>query len=995
MFKCAMKRVACVGGPLVGLALWVVCGCATSPEAQRSIPTSLDVPADFKVTKADWVDHERHRVGWPLGDSLLRGKAIHERNGVFPIHVMRADIPQFGDELIQVDDLIIAVDGVPLGEDPEDQFAYEARSALKLAKPLSVTRWRRGHIATVTLDFGLLASDEQIPDLTKGGEPDETRDWTLGPIGANGWGHSQRAGHGGSSKARQLLITLVDSAGPAAGKLKVGDVILGVGGEDFVRDARRSLADAINEAEKEENGGRLTLKVWRPTDATPVDASAAEGDHKPVRKGKIVAVTLTLPVMGRYSETAPFDCPKTEKIIDNAVAYIKANKHVLLKPKEKGWLVYINGLGLMATGREDVMPMVRALAHGSLLAEGETLSVEKHVSMQCWWWSYKMAFLCEYYLRTGDEAVLPTIREHAIAIAMGQSGAGTWGHTYAARANTGYLHGHLGGYGAINQMGLTMMVVLPLAEKCGVDHPEVRAAIKRGDDFFSYFIDKGTIPYGDHGAAREWYDDNGKSGAAAIVFELLDKPKGSRFFSEMVLASAPSGREVGHTGHYWSHLWGGIGAARAGDRGLQVFMREMNPIFTLERQHNGRFAFQDNLGEKGDRGKPKAKWDCTGARLLQLCVPRRTLYITGRKTPRQTQLTKERMAQILRAGRLDIDKQARAKLSVPEILELLRDPLPPTRAVAVHALDEREINCVDQLIKMLDSPNRYARYGAAEALGKVGFASEKAANRLIQIMQTDRDTQFRVAAVNALISTNPKLGLAKVAEPAIPVLLQLAAEPAAPDDPRRVLQNDISRALFYNGHAQPLRGLLPRYGLANADRDKLIPAIRAILTNDNGGARSMVGHFIYPRLTEEDLAVLWGDIYRASRRIAPSGIMFATSVRTNGLKLMAKHGIKEGMYLAAWYIRWQKAHGAPGRVPAALEALEMYGTHAQSLIPYLQEHVEYWMAKRKPGREPGPDDTANRILATIDKIKRAEHTPTLTSIAAQLNEGDIPPRDGP
>jgi hypothetical protein len=441
-------------------------------------------------------------------------------------------------------------------------------------------------------------------------------------------------------------------------------------------------------------------------------------------------------------------------------------------------------------------------------------------------------------------------------------------------------------------------------------------------------------------------------------------------------------------------MWGGIGAARAGDRGMQVFMQQMNPIFTLERQHNGRFAFQDNVGEKGHQGQPKTKWDCTGPRLLQLCVPRRAIYITGKDTPQQTHLTEARIERILEGGRLDIDKEARAKLTVPKILELLADPLPPTRAMAVRALDEREINCVDQLIDMLDSPNRYARYGAAQALGKVGYASEKAAKKLIEIMQTDSDTHFRVTAIGALIGTNPKLGLYKVAEPAIPVLLTLAAEPAAPDDPRRVLQHDISRALFYRGSAQPVRGLLPRYGLDGFDRSLLIPAVRAILTNDNGGARSLVSNFLYPQLTQDELEQLWGDIYRASRRIAPSGIMFATGVRTAGLKLMAEHGIQEGMYLSAWYIRWQKGHGAPGRVPAALEALEMYGTHAQSLIPYLQEHVEYFKAKRRPGRPVGPGDTANRILATIEKIKNTDHTPKLVSIASQLNEGDIPPRDG-
>ena len=76
-------------------------------------------------------------------------------------------------------------------------------------------------------------------------------------------------------------------------------------------------------------------------------------------------------------------------------------------------------------------------------------------------------------------------------------------------------------------------------------------------------------------------------------------------------------------------------------------------------------------------------------------------------------------------------------------------------------------------------------------------------------------------------------GLIPVAEPAIPVLLRMAVKPAK-DDPRKVLQHDIARALFYNGKAQPIKGLLPMFGLEGVDRSLLIPAIKEILTNKNG-----------------------------------------------------------------------------------------------------------------------------------------------------------------
>lgn len=794
------------------------------------------------------------------------------------------------------------------------------------------------------------------PDLTKGGKADDGRDWRLGPIGANGWCFHQRPNRGASALARQILITKVDDNGPATGKLQLDDVILGASGKKFTRDARKALAEAINDAEKK---GRLNLTVWR--------------------KGKAQEVAITLPVLGRYSEAMPFKCAKTDKIIDNACEYMKTRE---IKP---GWLGFVDGLGMLATGREDLMPQVKALAHAAVIP-GEVLSVEKHVSMKCWNWSYKTLFLCEYYLATGDKYVLPTIKEYATKIAMGQSGAGTWGHTYAARENAGHLHGHLGGYGAINQMGLTLMLVLPLAEKCGVKNDEISQAIVRGDNFFSYFIDKGTIPYGDHGAANEWYDDNGKSGSAAIFFDFMGNRKGAQFFSDMVLASSQSGREAGHTGCFWSHLWGGVGAARGGELSLQTYMDDMNWAFTLERQPDGRMVFQGNAGEAGEKGDLKTKWDCTGARLLQLCVPRRKIYLTGKGTPKDTHLTQKRIAQIRSAGRLNVDKDARANLKVSEILALLKDPLPPTRSTGAMALAERELNVVDKLIPMLDSKNRYERYGAAEALSKAGFGNKAAADKLISLMATEKDVTFQTYAIAALINRDKAKGLLAAAKPAIPVLLKMAVE-YSPDDPRRVLQHDIGRALFYNGRAQPRRGLLVEYGLEGVDRTLMLPAIREILTNENGWARSTVS-WVYKEFTEDELKQMWGDIYRATKEIAPSGIMFASGVRMAGVKLMAEHRVKEGLDLTAWYVRNQKGHGTGARMPQILKVLLQYGAHAKSVIPELKTYAAYWETKRNKRRQPSPKDLHTQVLDTIKKIEAIEGPPKdkLISISQYISK---------
>ncbi len=66
---------------------------------------------------------------------------------------------------------------------------------------------------------------------------------------------------GASRGARQIMVTFIEKGSPAEGKVKLKDVIIGVDGEKFTSDARRVLGKAIVEAEKNENKGKLNLKI--------------------------------------------------------------------------------------------------------------------------------------------------------------------------------------------------------------------------------------------------------------------------------------------------------------------------------------------------------------------------------------------------------------------------------------------------------------------------------------------------------------------------------------------------------------------------------------------------------------------------------------------------------------------------------------------------------------------------------------------------------------
>ena len=179
------------------------------------------------------------------------------------------------------------------------------------------------------------------PDLTAPGEIAKVHrawTWNLGPSGMRGWiYHAWPATMNHDDVTAfapyQILVTAVAEDTPAAGVMAVDDVILGVStGKGavplFTSDARKSLGWAIGEAEA--GKGVLRFKRWRA--------------------GTVTDVSITLPVMGAFSDTAPYNCPKSATIMANAA------KSLAQRLKTDGWRKDLDGreaisaLALLATG---------------------------------------------------------------------------------------------------------------------------------------------------------------------------------------------------------------------------------------------------------------------------------------------------------------------------------------------------------------------------------------------------------------------------------------------------------------------------------------------------------------------------------------------------------------------------------------------------------------------------------------------------------------------
>jgi hypothetical protein len=759
-----------------------------------------------------------------------------------------------------------------------------------------------------------------VPDLTKGGKLTEKHDWNLGPTGLRGlmWAWSMV-----TTDARQILVTKVDKGSPSDGLVQVGDVILGVGNGKFTSDARVAFGNAITITETKAAAGKLPLLLWR--------------------KGKEIAVTVPLRVMGSYGQQWPYGiCEKSAKIIEMGAAHLSKNIGPSI-PDQMG------ALALLATGDKKYWPLVAALAHK--VGPKDFKINEDDRGMVAWSWGYHNLFLTEYYLATGDKDVLPAIKAYSNAIARGQSAVGSWGHGMAwPEDNNGQNHGPLGGYGALNQAGLVCQLSMILAVKCGVKDEEVNKAIAKGTRFFEFYINKGTIPYGDHNPGSN-HAGNGKNGIGAVMFDVQDHVDGAAFFSRMIVASYGE-REMGHTGNYFSYLWGALGAGRAGSAAASAFLNELRWYYELSRRWDGSFPYQ---GASND--DKYGNWDCTGAYLLAYLLPREALYITGKGRHKEAELTGTALADTLEAGRGFVVPERGITPYLAKSKEALLKDLtswsPAVRARASEALAKKADDAaVQTVIKMLSAKEANTRYGACVALGDMKAAA--AVPALTEALKSS-DVWLRIQATYALSAIGDS------ARQSASKLLDLALS-SDPNDPREFTQRYICYALFYPGGAMGKAGMFAK-SIEGIDRVKLYAVIQRLLKNDDGRARGTLTS-IYKQLSYEELKLLLPAIYDSIRYQSPSGEMFASGVRLRGLDLFAKYRIKEGMLLCIHAMDIDK-WGKHARIPACLDALETYGAAAKAVLPQLRELEKQIRAHR----EKSMGKHADRVAAMIKKLE--------------------------
>ena len=796
-------------------------------------------------------------------------------------------------------------------------------------------------IAGLSLTWFCLTSSESyaadktpltIPDLTKEGvtPPESKHDWNLGPTGLRGWMFCDKLV---TTDARQIAITKVEENSPAEGILAVGDVILGVGGRAFSYDPRTEFGNAITTAESEAGGGRLVIQRWRD--------------------GEIEEVELKLPILGSFSSTAPYDCPKSEEILQRGLKSLEARMSTpgyaaSTDPIPRS----LNALALLASGEPAYQPLLQR--------EAKWAADFNKDDFRTWYYGYVMIFLAEYTSATGDNSFLPGLRRLAREAASGQSAVGSWGHTFALP------DGRLRGYGMMNSPGLPLTIGMVLARQAGVDDTEVAEAIERSSKLLRFYTGKGAVPYGDHAAWMETHEDNGKCGMAAVLFNLLGETNSANFFTRMAVASHGGERDCGHTGNYFNILWSLPAIAQAGPSTTGAWTKEFGAWYhDLARRWDGSFAHQ---GPPEPDHDSYHGWDASGAYLLAYALPRKKIAITGRGSNCVQQISPQGAESLIADGRGWDNKDRNTsydRLEDQDLLTRLGSWSPIVRERAAMALARRKTPPVSEIIALLESESIEARMGACVALEKLRGRAAEAVPKLQLALKHD-NMWLRVCAASAL----SKIG--KPAIVALPELLGMIDRSPSPEDPRGMEQRFVSLAIF----DEMLR--VPN-AMEGVDREKLRLAIASGLRNQDGRARSEISS-IYNRLRYEDLQPLLPAVLEAIEKPAPSGEMFADGVRLNGLKVLASHHIEEGIQACADYLRTQNPWASEKRTPEILEVLKMYGAHAQRVTPHLSETAMMFDQGESNFPKKLSLQKAEAVRAVIRSIQSSTERPTLERI---------------
>ena len=385
-----------------------------------------------------------------------------------------------------------------------------------------------------------------------------------------------------------MEISNVEKGSPAeaTGKLKKGQIIESINGKVLKEvDPRIILGDIITEAEAKD--GKIVLKIK--------DA----GD-----------VLVNIPVLGAYSKTWPENCPKSDKIVRKLA-------DIIAKEDQPKWGSVIF---LLSTGEEKDLAVVKRWMKGI-----------KTIGGMNWEKGYRGAGLCEYYLRTGDQSVLPMMKQMTEELRVNMFNGG-WSGRAGPAAFTYSV-----GTGQVHASGVNCMSFLLMAKLCGVEVDDYM--FKQTFSQFYRFAGHGNVAYGTN-LPEGGFRDNGKTsslafglGAAAMI-----APEGeasvfakARDNSATKAFYATNSFHAAHTGGGMGEIWHHSAVSQMREKrptSYRSYLDTRRWVMDLSRRFDGSIGI-GGMDDRYDASATEGNMDCGTFFALTYTYPRKQLQLFG------------------------------------------------------------------------------------------------------------------------------------------------------------------------------------------------------------------------------------------------------------------------------------------------------------------------------------------------------------------------------
>ena len=169
--------------------------------------------------------------------------------------------------------------------------------------------------------------------------------------------------------------------------------------------------------------------------------------------------------MGTYSDTAPWDCPKSRRISKGLQGARKG------EPDRTEWTGAVQGWPCLPRAIRNICRRCGSLRGGWRRRGGSRQETQRTNWGEHGTWVTAICFSASTTWSRVTRRCCRQSTEYTLSLARGQSMYGTFGHGFAALTKDGKLNGSVPPYGPVNMAGLPANLAIVLAKKCGVKTP--------------------------------------------------------------------------------------------------------------------------------------------------------------------------------------------------------------------------------------------------------------------------------------------------------------------------------------------------------------------------------------------------------------------------------------------------------------------------------------------------------------------------------------------